>query len=221
MNLDALRSFLEILYFIAGIGLFVVAIIALQQIRIAKTDIKTRIYREAAKEAAVQITHWVDVIIPSMNKLTSYQDEINFEPLRCSMERFDMEELRSKGSKAQSQQQNAVHLFKADSEFRKRTLYAANMVEASAMYFSTGIADEEMAFMPLSKVFCGFVEETFFLYCGTRKQDQLNDWVYTVKLYRVWSQRRIKFDIDAQQKTLAEALVKAETHAAPIPPLGG
>ena len=206
MNLDALRSFLEILYFIAGIGLFVVAIIALQQIRLAKTDIKTRVNREAAKEAALQIAHWADRIIPSLNKLTSYEDEIHFERLKCSMDRFEIEELESKDSKVLSHHLKAVDLLKEDSEFRKRVLGAANQIEAAAMYFSTGIADEEMAFMPLSKVFCDFVERTFFLYCLMRKHDQLNKWDYTVKLYRVWSKRRIKYDLDAQQNTLTKRL---------------
>ena len=152
MNLDALRSFLEILYFIAGIGLFVVAIIALQQIRLAKTDIKTRVNREAAKEAALQIAHWADRIIPSLNKLTSYEDEIHFERLKCSMDRFEIEELESKDSKVLSHHLKAVDLLKEDSEFRKRVLGAANQIEAAAMYFSTGIADEEMAFMPSEAV---------------------------------------------------------------------
>ena len=212
MNLDALRSFLEILYFIAGIGLFFVASIALQQIWIAKTDIKTRIYREAAKEAAVQITHWADVIIPSMNKLISYQNKIPFQRLSCSMERFDMEELDSQDSKARSHQQKAVDLLMKDSEFGDLTLDAVNLVEASAVYFCTGVADEEMAFMPLSAVFCDFVERTFFFYCSMRKQDHLNRWDYTVKLYRVWSQRRIKHDLDAQHNTLTKSLVPRPEH---------
>ena len=214
-------SFLEILYFIAGIGLFVVAIIALQQIRIAKSDIKTRVNREAAKEAAEQIAHWADAVIPLMEKLTSYENKIHFQPLKCSMERFDVEELTSKDSKILSHIDKATDLFLKDSEFKKLTSDAVNLVEASAMYFCTGVADEKIAFMPLSYTFCEFVERTFFLYCATRSQDQLNVWDYTVKLYRVWSQRRKKYELDAQQEILAEALVKAETDAAPITPLGG
>ena len=215
MQINVVRSFLEILYFIAGIGLLFVAIKALEQIRLAKNDIKTRVNREAAKEAAVRISHWMDVIIPSMNKLHSYQNKINFEELKCSMERFESEELRSKDSNTQSHSQKALVLIMEDSEFRSLTLQVANVVEAFAMYFSTGVADEEMAFMPLSETFCGFVESTFFLYCGTRNQDQLNRWDYTVKLYRVWSQRRIKYDLDAQKNTLAKALLQAEMDAAP------
>ena len=137
------------------------------------------------------------------------------------MDRFEREELRSKDSKIQSHCKKASVLLGEDKEFTKLTINAANLVEASAMHFCTGIADEEMAFMPLSKVFCDFVERTFFLYCLMRKQDQLNRWDYTVKLYRVWSQRRIKHDLDGQQNTLTKALVKAKTDAAPLPPLGG
>ena len=118
MQINVVRSFLEILYFIAGIGLLFVAIKALEQIRLAKTDIKTRVNREAAKEAAVRISHWMDVIIPSMNKLHSYQNKINFEELKCSMERFESEELRSKDSNTQSHSQKALVLIMEDSEFR-------------------------------------------------------------------------------------------------------
>ena len=65
---------------------------------------ETRVNREAAKEAALQIAHWANVIIPSMEKLHSYEDEIHFERLKCSMERFELEELMSQG------QQNPIAL---------------------------------------------------------------------------------------------------------------
>ena len=218
MNLDALRSFLEILYFIAGIGLFVVAIIALQQIRLAKTDIKTRVAREAAKESAVQIAHWVDRILPSIRELNSHKKKINLERLKCSMDRFEVEEL--KDSKCWSHHDKAVDLLSEDSEFLDLTANTVNMVESSAMYFCSGIANEELAFSALSETFCDFVEETFYLYCGMRRKDELNRWDHTVDLYRKWSKRRIKHDLDGQQNTLAKALLQAETDAAPIPPLG-
>jgi hypothetical protein len=88
------------------------------------------------------------------------------------------------------------------------------------MTFITGVADEQMAFMSLSLPLCEWVERTYFLYSGMRHKDQLNRWDHTIKLYRVWSQRRRKHELDATQASLSTELMKATKDAAPIRPIG-
>jgi hypothetical protein len=93
-------------------------------------------------------------------------------------------------------------------------------MEASAMCFVTGIANEHVAYWSLSPLFCEFVERTYWLYCGMRRQGKLNQWEYTVKLYGVWSQRRKMHDLDAEYRTLTDKLTKASKESAPIKPIG-
>jgi hypothetical protein len=215
------RAILELLYFLSSVGLLIVAYWALDQLTIAKTDIATRVRREAAKETALQLNHWATEIIPTMDNMWRARRATNFPHFPCSMERFDLEEMAEKLPLAVNHN-NAVDAFKDPIHAEARTLIvkSANMVEASAMYFMTGVADEQIAFMSLSPTFCDFVEGTAFYYCGTRNKDQLNRWEYTIGLYRKWSQRRAKHDLGARHRTLSEELDKASNDAAPVPPIG-
>jgi hypothetical protein len=88
------------------------------------------------------------------------------------------------------------------------------------MCFIKGVADEEIAFLPLSAVFCAFVQEQYLVYCNFRTEGELNRFEYTVTLFRVWSQRRAKHDLDAKQESLSKALNKATKEAARVPPIG-
>jgi len=75
---------------------------------------------------------------------------------------------------------------------------ACNSIEMSAMRFAKGVADEELAFMPLNAVFCDFVESNYPIYCGMPATPELPRWDYTVELYRRWSLRRKGKLLEAQ-----------------------
>jgi hypothetical protein len=176
--------------------------------------------REAAKETAEQLDVWATQIIPILNDLTVAEDGIERPRRTHPMERFDRQELLAAPIADLVILRKALDLLNAK-PVQKLTLQACNLIEASAMRFIDGVADEQKAFMPLSSTFCHFVERTYYFYCSMRnKDDQLNRWAYTLKLYRVWSQRRIKFELDAKQQSLAEALTAATKNATPVLPIG-
>ena len=98
---------------------------------------------------------------------------------------------------------------------------ACNLVEASAMHFETGIANELLAFEPLSQTLVWTVEKFFPVYCMQRQRgNAANYYPYTMKLYARWSQRLATSGLKAQQEALAEAVAKAEKGGAPRPLLG-
>jgi len=214
------RALLELLSFVANIALVLVGWKALGQLRIAKQDIAVRVEREAAIAAAAQLEVWATKIVPVVAEIVVAHNAINFTALSGGMERFDAEELASAASNVRAYNAAMVKVFEDHPEIYGKTITACNMVEASAMCFMTGVGNEEVVFTSLSGIFCEFVEWMRPLYCGMRKQGQINQWEYTVRLYRVWSQRRKKHELENQQDFLNQALAKAVKEAAPILPLG-
>jgi hypothetical protein len=93
MTYDGGRSVLELASYAANGGLLIVAGFALEQIRVAKQDLKTRVRREAAKEASQQLDLWATTIIPTVDELTKLEDLLKITRHGVSMERFDREEL--------------------------------------------------------------------------------------------------------------------------------
>jgi hypothetical protein len=63
-----LLSGLQLISVVANIGLLIVAILALEQIRVAKADLSTRVQRETAKEASAQLSIWATEIISPLRK---------------------------------------------------------------------------------------------------------------------------------------------------------
>jgi hypothetical protein len=133
------------------------------------------------------------------------------------MEQFDLEEAEEKEPKDQA---TAVNRLNKDQHLKDLALKATNLVEASAMTFIEGVANEEMAFMPLSETLCSFVEHFYFCYCGMRNRGKLNRYEYTIKLYRKWSQRRKVHELDVAQRSLSNERARAVVEAAPVGPIG-
>jgi hypothetical protein len=228
------RALLELGYFVATLAICYLAWRALAQLEIAKValqtaqgdletarkDISTRIEREAASETLRQLKTWADEIIPAINAMSSRWGEIPLPLVRLSMERFDLEELGGKDVKFCVHHDKVIDAFKKDASFKGLVQKAQNLTEASAMAFMTGVANEELAFAPLSDIFCHMVEMSYPAYAGMRKQNRLNQWEYTIRLYQVWSQRRAKHQLVGEQELLKQKLEKAERAAAPVKPLG-
>jgi hypothetical protein len=214
------RAGFELLSFLATVGVLVVAYWALEQIRVAKTDLKTRVSREAAKESGEQLKIWATEITTALTECHVAEKKAGIQLRRCSMERFDLEELQTKSKEDRDHFETLNAAWDAHDELLILTLSAANLIEASAMTFITGVADETVAFASLSQVFCFSVESRYSLYCVDRRKDQQNRWDYTIKLYRKWSQRRNEFRLDAEHTAVSGALNQAIKDATPIRPLG-
>ncbi|MBW1888449.1 MAG: hypothetical protein JRI52_08890 [Deltaproteobacteria bacterium] len=91
-NIKDFRAFIEILYFLSGPAIFIVALKGLQQIFIAnkalktanealktaKDDIKIRSTREALSASVAMCEKYVEKIIPEINKLNEKIKKIKF-----------------------------------------------------------------------------------------------------------------------------------------------
>jgi hypothetical protein len=214
------RALLELLSFAANVGILIVAWKALEQLRIAKHDISTRVEREAAESSAAQLEFWAQKVIPLGRQLKEAFKEAGLPLQAGTMERFDRAEMKSAPKSVQDYAAAMDKFLRTQAEARAMVVELCNLIEASAMCFMTGVANEEIAFRSLSEPYCQIIEELRPVYCVHRTGQPISPFDYTVRLYRVWSQRRKKSELETQHDVLNEALKKAQREGVPVPPLG-
>lgn len=207
---------------LVNVGLLVVAAFALGQLRIAKRAISTRVQREAAKETAVQLEKWASTILEhnrESHELLAKQGVADHNA--CKMQEFDEQELSRASKDAQDHGRRFRQAMDRDHETYSKLVEVCNEVEASAMHFETGIADESIAFPSLCDTFCTFIETHYPVYCMHRPGDSpVQLYSYSIQLYHRWSQRRAKSKLDAEQSALTKARITADRVGATRPPLG-
>ena len=210
--LDALLNF----------ALVLIGAKALGQLKIAKTNISTRVQREAAKETALQLEAWASRILTQLKESHEALMAAGVKDYGYPMQRFDKEELAVvENDDVRNHASRYVAAMQKDPKLYAQLIDTCNAMEALAMYFETGIADEEIAFEPLYGSFCPAVEKHYPLYCMHRKSSSpVNFYPYTISLYERWSQRRSNLQMQIQQPTARRARVKAATAGAHRRPIG-
>lgn len=220
VSFEQIRKWLELLSFCATILTTGVAWYALRQIRlmraqtllaadaieVAKRDIAIRSKREAALLAAQKCEELADTKIQKqsviLEKLKKNQVPLQVWELRdfeftpgslVDRTRADqwVQDLRGKGL------HNDVVEF-------------INYLEGFAIYFSSGAADEEVAFPVMGIPFTTAVGVFAPYIIAMRHQHLFNSnsgkFFHTEKLYTVWRQKLQKEDLEAQLKSVQQSL---------------
>jgi hypothetical protein len=146
---DALGFWTAVLA-IATIGLVVVAFYGLKSLRLAKADIKARMTREARACAITRCQEFGNDILDEHMKVVTLvsQGTVPKFPVKAvNWEAIDKVE-----------EQKAIAwrngLTGADHSV---VVAVANRLEAWAMYFTTGVADHELAFGPCAPLYCSML----------------------------------------------------------------
>jgi hypothetical protein len=204
----AARPYLEALYFLAGIFLLLVAGYGLKQVRLLKLDIRLRNER-AAKEKAIEAAQaYLSQYVPLSNAWSRDQDAQKLPDFRGPIGDFTRESLVSAP---------AIRDYAARFE-RATWLPAINALDGIAAAFVTGVADEVVGFEIIGRTFCATVEQNYDVISLGRAHGAHNYFESTVKLYRVWSSRLSRAEIEETKRQL-----DAKAHALPdvrIPAIG-
>lgn len=177
------RDILELWSFIASILIAVFAWKALGQITASKEIARTQAKREALRIAAEKTVQFAEEIIPltsEYNKLkkegkypflTSTQVTESWPHVECKTDNFPgmMQEVFSNNG---------------------LVVKILNRMEGFAMFFTCGVADADVAYRPVSSVFCQCAKNflPYIIICNERERQ----YTYTLKLYSVWSMRTEK-----------------------------
>src|SRR6185437_7555053 len=184
-KMNVLR-YLEAAYYVSGVGLLIVAVLALRQIGVArntlkvlKRDIVLRSQREAAALAAQQCEKYVE-FFPKLNELKAAMKAIGLTPAKTRDHRFNLE-----FDVAEVKTTEARAWLKTLGEHLGLALDVLNKIDSIAIYFAKGVANEEIAFASIGESFCTQVEELYFLILHVH-EFYPSSYESVIQLYKVW-----------------------------------
>ncbi|PYL10396.1 MAG: hypothetical protein DME33_00865 [Verrucomicrobia bacterium] len=149
--MSSLHFVLESLFFLSGIALTVIAAIGLRQLTVAKEIARIGAKRDSLKLAADQCAHYMHNIIPLQNAL--------YEAIQTKhIAFFDKSEVEVKGDQVKVTSTATPADVDALKTIAYEFLAAFNAIEAFAVFFVSGVADEKLAFSALGASYCSNVQ---------------------------------------------------------------
>jgi hypothetical protein len=192
-NVDLLRYWMELSYFFfGGIVLAAIAGAGLLQIIIAKRSLQVTSRRDAYRLASERVHHFLTVIIPLTDML---DQKINSTGISC----FEKSTFKVR---EKSIEINAVG-FEEDKEKLKEIgaelLAVLNSLEGFAVYFTSGLADELVAYRAVGRAFLDITED---LACGFIPMVEDGYFQNLLTLFVRWHKRSEKQRLEIQQALL-------------------
>jgi hypothetical protein len=208
--MENFKEFLEIIYFISGPILVIIAYLALGQIKVAKEQIeeqknasKINSKRDALKLTSEQITHSGAFIIPLQNAL-------NVSINKNNIKYFDESSVEILGNKIK------VTPCKREGEFEKLSYVGSeftavmNAMEGFAVFFSSGVADEKIAFYSLSETYCNQIKLLLPLLVPIRAGEK--KLTACMHLFTIWNSRLEAEKLEMQKSELDKKIKNHKTH---------
>lgn len=201
--MENLKEILEIIYYLTGPALVIVALIGLKQIKIAAEQIKeTResrkisSKREAYKIAAEQCKYYLETIIPILNKLDEIIEEKNLEYFTKSEISITEESIGIKPYL------NDNALDKVFSSCLEEFSTAINLIEGFSVYFVSGIAAENVGYKTLGRTYTRSVKKLLPIIIPFGKDKSFE---HTKSLFFTWNSRienekLLKEKIDVEER---------------------
>jgi hypothetical protein len=185
------RSILEILYFASGIAIAIFAFLGLKQIqlgleqlRITKEIAKKNAKREGVKLAAEQCRYYAEECVRTRQKVIIDYNQKGFKFLSArpnqppfviqngeiTSHNFDLKALTEEMPKSESM------------------IHYMNTLEAFAIPFAAGLADEDVGYGETARAFCRAVAEVMPVLFQLRRTE-MGRFESTLKLYEMWRRR--------------------------------
>ena len=178
------RDYFEIAYFIAGILVAIVAIIALYQIQIARNTLKTQSQRDSLKLTAEQCKYYTETVLKLSNELYEKRLEVDctiFDLGKWNVD-TDGEEIivKSNEETEPSLQQATVVV--------GEVLDLLNAMDSFSVYFISGVADEALAYKTISNSYINLAEQFMpMILFANKKSGHISS---LIELYIMWKNRK-------------------------------
>lgn len=198
---DTSKSLVENIYLLSGPTLAIFGLAGIIQLRLTKKAIIVSSQREAAKLAAHQIEIYHNQIIPLQNQIfyTELNEKLN--SVKIDIGEFNKEAVIEKLGQEPTNQINIERI-----KLITPMLKALNAMEAFSVYFTKGVADEEIAYSSVGRTFCSSVESLYFdiATCITKGED--HTFQNIIGLYKIWSSRLKKEKLDKDKEDILNKL---------------
>ncbi|MFC1484336.1 hypothetical protein ACFL5M_00745 [Candidatus Neomarinimicrobiota bacterium] len=179
--METLKAVLELLCFSSGPVIAFVALLGLRQLTISKKVARTTSKRESFRLAAEQCARFHEHITPKINELDRILDEKG-----CDFITKAQVTIHDNGFKIKPHLPSAI-----TQDFisvTSRALEVTNCLEAFALFFTTGVAAEQVGFISVGKTYCDEVELLLPLIAlGAEEHEHYEE---LLRLYFLWNNRR-------------------------------
>jgi len=199
-----LKDWLELIYFISGPAVAVIAFFALGQIRIAKEQLEAQRQtlrisskRDALRLTADQISEYSSKVIPLLNALDK---KIKDEQITY----FSKFKVEVCADSIKVSPLNTDADIKETIKVASEIASASNALEAFSSYFVSGVADEKMAYLSLGTTFCNSVRNLAPLLVQLNANNRRSPAM--LNLFTIWSCRLESEALNKQKKEIEDKL---------------
>jgi hypothetical protein len=221
------KEVLEIGYHISGILLIITVIIGVIQLWLMKKDLSGKYKRASVEKSIEYLDMFASDFIP---KLSEYQKKYNDALSKLN------QQLTEEG-KPQLKEIPSIEIpledyFIVETEPSHDIIINVILMNKCGAdellnrleYFSaamlSGLADEKLAYNPLSDLYCSLIDELYHNICMSRGRNK-NSKLYTnvIALYKKWKNRIIRSELEQNKKTINDKLSKT-TDDKPVRSIG-
>jgi hypothetical protein len=196
-----IKEGIELIYYLSSIGLLIGVIVGLKQLKLMKKDFEVKNQRASIEKSIEYLNLFATEFIPIAGKVLLEIEKKNVKfykgPINPDF-RFD--------HNCNPSSKYIRDLLKASIECDAITVL--NRFEYFSAAFISGLADEELAFIPLSRLYCEYIEQLYVVLCYLRRDEDQNSFEYTVKLYNMWKKRLEKMKLEKKKSKLDEEISK-------------
>ncbi len=212
--MEEVKTWLEILYYLSGPAITVIAYLALGQIRVAKEQIAEQkkslqisSKRDALKLTADQVKLYCEKIIPLQN---TFDQKLKADGITV-LGKFKVE--FEPGTIKVTPPPKENFNFKDFEIIATEFLDVVNAMEGFSTYFASGVADERLAYLSLGSTFCSSMKTIAPLLIPISSEGR--QFSATLRLYSIWGTRlenenleRQKLEIEKKLKSNKQVSIK-------------
>jgi hypothetical protein len=208
-----LRSIIELVYFVSTVVLTTVAFYGLRQLRLTKQIATQNAKRESIKFATERCQYFAETIVPAQSKAVSSYNQRKFTCLNDQRFRIEKGEIVEHNFDKQRIALCEREALSTSSSF----VELLNYLEAFAIPFVAGVADDELGYQETASAFCEFLAQVMIVIAAFRGHGPRFE--SCVKLYECWSARLEAQKLKPLVQSMSEKIKAAEK--AKFPPLEG
>ena len=215
--MEITKNILEIIYFLSGPLIAVFAFMALNQIKISKQQLQNdnkilniNSKRESIKLATEQCNIFMKEIIPNINMLDNIIEELKIDFYKKAQVTIEQGKIS-----ISPETQNDYFKIKYSKEYIQCILEVLNSIEVFSIYFSSRIADENIAYLSVGETYCGTVKKLLPDIILVGKGNHFKN---ILPLFMLWHFRLKKEKLENEKKKLEKELTTIKTQR--VNPIG-
>jgi hypothetical protein len=207
-----LKEIIELLYYVAGVGLFGTLIVGLLQLNVLKKDLQIRNKRASVEKSLEFLKYYSDELLPLINK---YYRELNKEIPKPKSVKHLINETFTLNPKELDKEIIAETIVRE----KMGVTQILNKLEFFSIAMLNGITDESLIFTPVARDFCETFEEQYVV-IALHRSNGIAPYNNIVELYKVWNNKleieKLESEMDEKAGKMLSMLQNRKSVKRPI-----